>query len=323
MTPRKDKKWREPRKDIGTDSPPKRDTDSPDPTSISPSKRKREAETETGGRTVKRMMSMSIDNTQTPTAASRTYDATVRTPGSSMRTPGKLSMVPSRMKLVVEMPLRKREVGDSPEGGVYPSPDKSRLATGGMSTGKRDVHLEKLCSLIEDVIEAEDTLDPEAAAEHGGPADWFSPMTSDWSAPLLAPSVIGRLTQLASRRGLRLSEVDAGNVTRILKILGRSVAKGEDLDPFGSFLGGTGPSSAAKPKAKGKKKAKGAAEEEPETEEPRDETELGEEDFARLTRSLEAAKEAVVAADCVVAILSADKLPKQVCKQMLCGALAI
>ncbi|KAF8607050.1 hypothetical protein BDV93DRAFT_436800 [Ceratobasidium sp. AG-I] len=180
-----------------------------------------------------------------------------------------------------------------------------------MGTGKRDVHLEKLCSLIEDVIEAEDTLDPESAAENGGPADWFSPMTSDWSAPLLASNVIGRLTQLASRRGLRLSEVDTGNLTRILKILGRSVAKGEDLDPFGSLFGGVGPSTAAKPKAKGKKKAKGTAEEEAETEEPKEEVDLGEEDFARLTRSLEIAKEAAVAADCVVAILSADRLPKQ------------
>lgn len=316
MTPRKEKKWREPRKDLGSDSPPKRDTDSPDPTSLSPSKRKREPEAETGGRTVKRMMSMSIESTQTPTAGSRMYDATMRTPGSSMRAPGKFSTMPSRMRLVVEVPSRKRVGGGSP-GDMHSSPDKSRLATGGMSTGKRDAHLEKLCSLIDDIIEAEDTLDPEAAAENGGPADWFSPMTSDWSAPLLAPSVIGRLTQLASRRGLRLSEVDTGNLTRILKMLGRSVAKGEDLDPFGSLLGGAGPSSAAKPKAKGKKKAKGAAEEEGEAEEPKEEVELGEEDFARLTRSLEAAKEAVVAADCVVAILSADRLPKQVCKHML------
>ncbi|KAG9095820.1 Sister chromatid cohesion protein 2 [Ceratobasidium sp. UAMH 11750] len=159
--------------------------------------------------------------------------------------------------------------------------------------------------------QAEDTLDPEAAAESGGPTEWFSAHTSDWSAPLLAPTVISRLTQQAARRGIRLSEVDTSNLVRILRILGRSVAKGEDLDPFGSLLGGAGASNTAKAKVKGKKKGKGPMEEEVEGEEPKEEVELSEDDFLKLASALETAKEAVIAADCVFAILSAEKLPKQ------------
>ncbi|KAG8683687.1 Sister chromatid cohesion protein 2, partial [Ceratobasidium sp. 395] len=309
MTPRKEK-WREPRRVIGTDSPPRRDTSSPDLLNLSPMKRKRDPEIEPGTRTAKRMMSMTIDSVQIPTS-SRMYDATMRTPGSGTRTLGKYATMPSsKMKLVIEMPPRKAANGASPSQAANASPEQRSMA-GGTSTAKRDIHLEKLCTLIEEVIEAEDTIDPEVAAENGGPAEWFSTHTSDWSAPLLAPAVISRLTQLAGRRGTRVSGVDAGNLTRILKTLGRSVAKGEDLDPFGSSFGGSGAGTASKVKPKGKKKGKGPADEEPEEEEPKEEMELGEEDFLKLANMLETAKEAIIAADCVLAILSSEKLPKQ------------
>ncbi|KAG8738993.1 Sister chromatid cohesion protein 2 [Ceratobasidium sp. 414] len=306
-TPRKDKKWREPRREIATDSPPRRDVSSPDPLGLSPMKRKRDPETEPGTRTVKRMMSMSIDSVRTP-SGSRMYDATMRTPGSGARTPGKYASLPSsKMKFVIEMPPPRKTTSSADLAMKSPG----RSATGGMSTIKRDVHLEKLCALIDEIIEAEDTLDPEVAAESGGPAEWFSGHTSDWSAPLLAPTVISRLTQLAARRGARLSEVDTGNLARILKMLGRSVAKGEDLDPFGSLLGGAAAGNTTKAKAKGKKKGKGPTEEEAEEEEPKEGVELSEDDFLKLASVLETAKEAVVAADCVFAILSTEKLPKQ------------
>lgn len=290
LTPHKDKKWREPMRDASSDTPKRLDTSSPDSITLSPMKRKRELDADLAPKTVKRMMTMSIENTRTPSSLSRTYDATMRTPGSSGG---------SRMKLVVEMPSRKVP---------------STTAPMGMSTGKRDPHLEKLCALIDDIIEAEDGLDPEAAAEHGGPAEWFSAKTTDWSAPLLAPSVLGRLTQLAGRRGTRLTEVDPTNMARILKILGRSVAKGEDIDPFNSSIGSAGPGAALKAKSKGKKKGKGNAEEEMEVEETKEEVELSEEDFEKLSGILEVGKEAVAAADCVLALLSAEKLPKQVSK---------
>ncbi|CAE6449430.1 unnamed protein product [Rhizoctonia solani] len=289
ITPRKDKKWREPLRD-GTDTPKRLDTSSPDSTSLSPMKRKRDPGTDAGSKTVKRMMSMSIENSRTPSSLSRTYDATMRTPGSS------------KMKLVVELPLRKPANGTSPEQPHV-----------GVSAHKRDPHIEKLCSLIDDIIEAEDALDPEVAAESGSTGDWFSTKTSDWNAPLLAPSVMARLAQLAGRRGTRLSEVDSGNLTRILKILGRSVVKGEDMDPFSSPIGNTAPSSAVKPKLKGKKKGKGNAEEDMETDDGKEKesVELTGGDFERLERMLEVAKEAAIAADCVLAFLSSEKLPKQ------------
>ncbi|CAE6459153.1 unnamed protein product [Rhizoctonia solani] len=290
VTPRKDKKWREPLKDGSTDTPKRIDTSSPDSISLSPMKRKRNPDADVGTKTVKRMMSMSIENARTPSGLGRTYDATMRTPGSS------------KMKLVVELPARKPANGTSPE--------QSRVAA---SAQKRDPHIEKLCSLIDDIIEAEDALDPAVAAENGHTGDWFSAKTSDWNTPLLAPSVIARLAQLAGRRGTRLSEVDSGNLTRILKVLGRSVAKGEDMDPFNSSVGNVVPGSAMKAKLKGKKKSKGNAEEEMEADEgkEKEEVQLADEDFARLGRVLEVAKEAAIAADCVLAFLSTEKLPKQ------------
>ncbi|CAE6432892.1 unnamed protein product [Rhizoctonia solani] len=290
VTPRRDKKWREPLRDASSVTPKRVDTSSPDSISLSPMKRKRDADADVGSKTVKRMMSMSIENPRTPSGLSRTYDATMRTPGSS------------KMKLVVELPLRK------PANGV--SPEQSRV---GASAQKRDPHIEKLCSLIDDIIEAEDSLDPEAAAESGNASDWFSAKTSEWNAPLLASSVMARLAQLAGRRGTRLSEVDSGNLTRILKILGRSVTKGEDLDPFSSSVGNAVSGSAVKPKLKGKKKGKGNTEDETEAEDgkEKEEVELTDGDFERLGRVLEVAKEAAIAADCVLALLSTEKLPKQ------------
>ncbi|KAF8755190.1 Sister chromatid cohesion C-terminus [Rhizoctonia solani] len=288
ITPRKDKQWREPIRDATTDTPKQLDASSPDSLSLSPMKRKRDPNVDVGSKTMKRMMSMSIQPPQTPGALGRTYDATMRTPGTS------------KMKLIVELPLRK------PANGL--SPEHSHIGT---SAQKRDPHIEKLRSLIDDIIEAEDALDPEIAAESGNTNDWFSTKTSDWHAPLLAPSVMARLTQLAGRRGTRLSDVDSTNLTRILKLLGRSIVKGEDMDPFNSSIGTTAPGSAVKPKAKGKKKAKGSAEEDTEIEECKEDVELTEGDFERLGRALEVAKEAVIAADCVLAFLSTEKLPKQ------------
>ncbi|CCO30647.1 Protein rad9 AltName: Full=SCC2 homolog [Rhizoctonia solani AG-1 IB] len=288
ITPRKDKQWRESTTDANTDTPERLDTSSPDSTSLSPMKRKRRPDADVGSRTVKRMMSMSIENPRTPSALSRTYDATMRTPGSS------------KMKLVVELPLRKPANGISPEQSLI-----------GASAQRRDPHIEKLCSLIDDVIEAEDALDPDVAAESGNTSDWFSTKTSDWNAPLLAPSLMARLTQLAGRRGTRLSDVDSTNLTRILKILGRSVTKGEDMDPFNSSAGAAFPGSAVKAKLKSKKKGKGSTEEDVETEDSKDDAELSDADFEKLGKALEVAKEAAIAADCVLAFLSTEKLPKQ------------
>ncbi|CAE7081849.1 unnamed protein product [Rhizoctonia solani] len=74
-----------------------------------------------------------------------------------------------------------------------------------------------------------------------------------------------------------------------------------------------GTSNAVKPKLKGKKKGKGGAEEEMEVEDgkEKEDAELTNEDFERLGRVLEVAKEAAIAADCVLTFLSTEKLPKQ------------
>ena len=113
--------------------------------------------------------------------------------------------------------------------------------------------LEKLTSLIEDIFEAEDSLptDPDHSSL---PADFFSPTTtSDFSRPLLQPSLIRKLTKyigyvarptkrlrtVAGMQGTpkskgRMAEVETQVLSRLLKLLERNVRAGEDVDPFSS-----------------------------------------------------------------------------------------
>ncbi|OBZ71394.1 Protein rad9 [Grifola frondosa] len=111
------------------------------------------------------------------------------------------------------------------------------------TTGERDgrAPLEKFMTLLEDIFEAEDSLSPDIDV-HDLPAEFFSPLTTDGSRPLLQPSVIRKLmncitkvarpskrVRLSSREvnnGIagtprpkgRIAEVDTNILSRILKL---------------------------------------------------------------------------------------------------------
>lgn len=169
-------------------------------------------------------------------------------------------------------------------------------------------------------------------------------MTIDGSSPLLNPNVIRKLAKyigqvtrptkrirLSVREGVTgsggtprgkgmMAEVDTAILSRVLKILDRSVRTGEDLDPF--HYAADRNASPRKPKkvAKRTKAKDGEGDEDHEPEKgglPADEPpppsqEVTEADLDHLTKILEIAKDSVLAADCCIALLGSDRLTKQV-----------
>jgi len=215
-------------------------------------------------------------------------------------------------------------------------------------TGDRDdrVPLDKFIQFAQEITTAEDELPPE-----GDPgATMWSDLTSDWQRPMLSPGAVKKLVKLVSkvarptkrdrlvgvRDGLGsprragalagLAEVESGLLSRMLKLLERSVQAGEYVDPFVGPPAGTGhdfgavsmsPTKAKKSPVKSKK-GKGKS---PAGADDADEDmgtsadgkqEITQADYEKLDRALDTAREAIIAADCCVALLAADKLPKQV-----------
>ena len=214
------------------------------------------------------------------------------------------------------------------------------------------VPLEKLVTLLEDIFEAEDTLPPEIEPEDL-PTEWFSPLSIPGSLPYLHPTLVRKLTthitkaarpskrirlgtrdvnaaQGTPRYKGRMAEVDTAILARILKMLERSVRAGEDLDPFPPPVNGpTATQKQAKSKkasgkrgppdsARGKSQSPGehgdgeAMEVDEQRVEQRPATEK---DIESLTRTFELARDSVLAADCCIALLGSDRLPKQVREQ--------
>ena len=177
--------------------------------------------------------------------------------------------------------------------------------------------------------------------------DWFSPLTMPGAQPQLHPNLVRKLisyiTKVArpsKRRRLntrdangaaqtprykgRMADIDVATLSRILKMLERSVRAGEDLDPFPAGIG-----SSSQKSAKGKKSVKKAqAEARSKSQSPGEPAEsdamqvdessaeqqpITEQDIEGLTRTLELARDSILAADCCVALLGSDRLPKQVC----------
>ncbi|KAI8994107.1 hypothetical protein BD414DRAFT_481445 [Trametes punicea] len=231
--------------------------------------------------------------------------------------------------------------------------------SGRRATGERDdrAPIEKLTTLLEDIFEAEDALPPEVEP-HDLPMEWFSPLTAPGSQPHLHPNIIRKLTtqiikvarpskrhRINSRDAngaapgtpryrCRMAEVDTSALSRILKILERSVRAGEELDPFTSC--GTGAASSKGGKTKkvlSNKKAQAdhgrpksqspgevAEDERMDVDESPPEQSVTEEDIEALTRTLEVARDSVLAADCCIALLGSDRLPKQLYSEELITA---
>lgn len=136
-----------------------------------------------------------------------------------------------------------------------------------------------------------------------------------------------------------LSDIEAGTFSRVLKLLSRSVKLGEDLDPF---AGPPPPATTTSALAEDSKPAKGKKKASPKKKKPSKrarsashagDNEVGEpdddgesdagdagsskvgvtaEDLEKLESQLQMAKEAILAVDACLALLCADKLPKQV-----------
>lgn len=175
--------------------------------------------------------------------------------------------------------------------------------------------------------------------------DWFSPLTAPGAQPQLHPNLVRKLithiTKVArpsKRHRLnsrdangaaqtprykgRMADIDVATLSRILKMLERSVRAGEDLDPFPAGVSSSsqkaskGKKSAKKAQAEGRSKSQSPGEaaegDAMEVDESSAEQQITEQDIEGLTRTLELARDSILAADCCVALLGSDRLPKQV-----------
>jgi cohesin loading factor subunit SCC2 len=176
--------------------------------------------------------------------------------------------------------------------------------------------------------------------------DYFSKLTTDWSRPHLNSKVLSQISQILgqiaklnkrTRRSTLLQSPSGGQsdgilnmdiqqLSRIIKILERSILLGEDIDPFSgpvvkthSATDGQGDDSGKSP-AKGKK---GSRAKSPEGRKSRSksrtpgDTEVNDEESTdidpnKIEHGLWVAKESILAADACFALLTADHLPKQV-----------
>ncbi|KAH9480188.1 Protein rad9 [Psilocybe cubensis] len=309
-------------------------------------------------------MSTTSSNNVTPTHKRIVNLAYVAVPPSPWLTP-----TSSRKPSVKTDSVRSKVTfGDTPDLGGYGSEDdgpssptkrflNDSVKSSARRTGDRDERgpLEKFTSLIEDVFEAEDTLPSELEASDLN-HEFFSQLSNDCTRPCLSSSIIRKLTKyighvarptkrlrqaangvLGTPRGKgRMTDVDTQILSRLLKILERSVKAGEDIDPFAYRAPPV--SAKSSPKKQSTKKVskpkknerasrsltpKGADEEEDVVMEDPKATpaiELSEDDFDKLTNLLEIARDSILAADCCIALLGSDRLTKQLYSEELITA---
>lgn len=184
--------------------------------------------------------------------------------------------------------------------------------------------LEKFTELAEEIFEAEDTLPTDV--DLSDLPEMFSRATIDCSRPLLHPNVIRKLTKrvsqvarpnkrnrsisgtLSTPRGKgRMIEVDTELLSRMLRILNRTVKAGEDIDPFAQRN-----ARPASPKKKKVSKSQEDSEDVPAEAEVEAPIEVPEEDVEKTNKLLEGQKDAVLASECCIALLCSDRLTKQV-----------
>lgn len=211
--------------------------------------------------------------------------------------------------------------------------------------------LEKLLSLLDDVFEAEDSL-PADASLADLPVDYFSSLSVDQNLPLLQFSVLRKLLQsiahvarpskkirLSSHRDThggtpygkgRMAEVDPDTLSRAFKLLERSVKAGDDIDPFQwdkiePLTSNQAMRKSVSPtkKSKTKKSAASAPEQDvvgqDNTSNHSDhvDAKVSEVDLYQLSQQLELATGSILAADCCLALLASDRLPKQLYSEEL------
>ncbi|KIJ14913.1 hypothetical protein PAXINDRAFT_163151 [Paxillus involutus ATCC 200175] len=219
-------------------------------------------------------------------------------------------------------------------------------------TGDRDERAPfgKLITLVEDIFEAEDSLaaDVELADL---PKEFFSALTADCSYPHLQQNVLRKLTkyisQLArpfkrSRRATReagasssagtktretLGDIETPVLSRLMKILERSIKTGEDVDPLrASAHRPSAPTSPSKSK-KGQKIPIGSdilghqdSEMQNEGGPPVHDShpqQLTDSNVHDLAVQLEIARDSILAAECCMALLCGEGLTKQLYSEEL------
>ncbi|KAL4249287.1 Sister chromatid cohesion protein [Abortiporus biennis] len=285
---------------------------------------------------------------------------------SVMRTPSSHSRPPPQTTSLKKKKV-KPDGSDDDLGGFGSeesvSPPNSIALSGSRSpvkkaTGDRDERapLDKLTTLLEDIFEADDSLPPDATMEDLS-TNFFSTTTVDYSRPQLHPSIVRKLTgyiskisrptkrlRMSSREHTvpgatprhkgRMADIETAMLSRILRILERSVKVGEELNPFpksSSSSNDVVPPTPSK-KGKGKKKTErdrsksktpkpdGIQDDDPmpiDEHAPSSAGGISEADLDTLESVLNVARDSVLAADCCIALLSSDRLTKQLYSEEL------
>ncbi|KAI6114285.1 sister chromatid cohesion C-terminus-domain-containing protein [Pisolithus sp. B1] len=285
----------------------------------------------------------------------QTYSSERSTPSAKTvsTTPSKESKTPRHVLAYVNVPPPswKTPSGKQSRSGEHAGSDYSEdddehrhnvqasVKSSARRTGDRDERapLEKLTTLIEDIFEAEDSL-PVDILSGDLPKEFFSPLTSDCNHPQLQHNLIRKLTkyisQLAhppkrSRRPARevvlnghgakpretLGDIESSILSRLMKILERSIKEGEELDPFHTSL--------PLPTEKSLKHLAldGAGNQDGETHQDTPQVSshqhLTDSDVRTLAAQLEIARDSVLAAECCIALLSGEGLTKQLYSEEL------
>ncbi|KAF7296630.1 Sister chromatid cohesion protein [Mycena chlorophos] len=324
--------------------------ESPDPLAILPSAltpRKRKSEAELYSPHLKRLNSPHTS-----------YVPSVPvTPSSRPSMPSTPSTTPSRRFTLDYIAVPPKPYTITPKSSLklssrpMDSPDDlggyGSVVTSARRTGDRDERssLEKLTSLLEDIFEAEDALMPDTEVE-ALPIEFFShKTTTDTTHPLLNPTLMRKLIKqigkIAQTKRIRhsagigntpraaeksLADLEPAMISRILKMLERSIKAGENIDPF---LGppvaaptSAPPSPVKKPAKKAKKrrsKSLSGDEAEPESMQVESVAAVGltEEDELKLAQVLELGRDSVLATECCLTLLSAGRLDKQMYSEEL------
>ncbi|KIY69312.1 hypothetical protein CYLTODRAFT_436196 [Cylindrobasidium torrendii FP15055 ss-10] len=215
-------------------------------------------------------------------------------------------------------------------GSVSPSKTATR--------GNRDERgpLDKLSSLFTEILEAEDAI-PADADISDLDVNLFSSSTIEVSRPLLSPKIIQKLAKSIDHvshpgkrvrnatspvRKARVGDIEAASLSRILKILERSVRLGEDVDPFSCSTSLARKSvSPKKPRTRKRSKSKTPLGGEDGPQDDGEDVTIGNDasslDIAKSFSGLERAREAMSAAECCISVLGADRLPKQLYSEEL------
>lgn len=211
--------------------------------------------------------------------------------------------------------------------------------------------MEKFLGFVEDIFEAEDSLPPDIDPSDL-PPEFFSPLTSDPSQAMLHRSVVTKLTKLIikgagghSRQSTRdsvngsprkarrsFATVETSVLSRLLRMLERSVRAGEDLDPFKTasheLVRAPTKVEMSPKKTPRKKKADSRARsasvlpqlngdgdgDEVASTVPQD---VSEADLEALSRALELARDSLAGTECCLTLLGSDRLQKQACRDYL------